>query len=68
LDYRDRIRLESVSPTWRELALDYAWRDQHILRFSREMLRLDEPWNDKKRVNSIIDGLNRQQSEVFNPA
>jgi hypothetical protein len=65
LDYRDRIRLlESVSRTWRALALDYAWRDQRILRFSREMLRLDEPWNDKKRVNSIIDGLNRQQSEV----
>jgi hypothetical protein len=64
LDYRDRIRLESVCPSWRALALNYAWKDQRILRFSREMLHLDEPWQDKKRINSIIDELNSQQNEV----
>jgi hypothetical protein len=66
LDYRERIHLESVSPTWRTLALAYAWKDQRILRFSREMLHLDEPWKDKKRFNSSssVHELNSHQNEV----
>jgi hypothetical protein len=47
------------------MALNYAWKDQRILRFSREMLHLDEPWKDTKQINSVIDDLNRQQNEVY---
>jgi hypothetical protein len=46
------------------MALKDAWKDQRILRFSREMLHLKEPWKDNKKINSIIDDLNRQQNEV----
>jgi hypothetical protein len=64
LDYRERIRLERVCSTWRALARAYAWKEQHILRFSREMF-LNEPWKDRKLINSMIDKLNKQQSKVY---
>jgi hypothetical protein len=56
LDYRERIRIESVCRTWQTMA-NATWKDQRILRFSREMLRLDEP-------NSIVNELNSQQNKV----
>ena len=65
-DYREKVRLERVCHLWRNLLLNHGWTKFRRLRFTYEMLELEEPWRHFPACQQNADKLKEKFCEVTN--
>ena len=65
-DYREKVRLERVCHLWRNLLLNHGWTKFRRLRFTYEMLELEEPWRNFSACQQNADKLKEKFCEVTN--